>query len=263
MMSVRGTPDDLRGARILLTNDDGYGAPGLACLYGIMAELCDDLWVVAPETDQSGAGHSLTLRRPLRITERDTRRYSVDGTPTDCVLLALNRIMRDRRPDYVFSGINLGTNLGEDVTYSGTVSAAFESVVLGVPAIAFSQETGPDSNAEWSVPKARLAGLARTLIERGWPRDTVINVNFPHAGDRGVTGIAATRLGRHKIGDQTVRAHDPAGRPYYWIGDMDTAPDPGDGSDVAAVANGLISVTPLSLDFTDRRTLADLEGVFG
>ena len=254
----RTFPSDLRGARVLLTNDDGYDAAGLACLRTIMAGLCDDVWVVAPETNQSGAGHSLTLRRPLRITERDEKCYSVDGTPTDCVLLAINRIMADHRPDFVFSGVNHGTNLGDDVTYSGTVSAALEAEVLGVPSIAFSQELDETGATDWSGARGGLAGLAQALVARGWPSDTLINVNFP----REAAGVAVTRLARHKVGDQTVPESDASGETRYWIGDMHTS-EPGDATDVAAVARGLVSVTPLMLDFTDYRTLADLAAALG
>ena len=255
-VTVRRFPAGLRGARILLTNDDGHDAAGLECLRTIMAGLCDDLWVVAPETNQSGTGHALTLRRPLRITPRGGKRYTVDGTPTDCVLLAINRIMADHRPDFVFSGVNHGTNLGDDVSYSGTVGAALEAGVLGVPAIAFSQELGAAGGTDWSVPRAELAGIVRTLVARGWPADTLINVNFP----REASGVAATRQARHKAGDQTVPAGSGGDR--FWIGDMHTT-EPGEGTDVAAVAAGLISVTPLTLDFTDYRTLADLAAVSG
>ncbi|MCY4589871.1 MAG: 5'/3'-nucleotidase SurE [Alphaproteobacteria bacterium] len=249
---------DLRRARVLLTNDDGYDAAGLACLRTIVAGLCDDVWVVAPETNQSGAGHSLTLRRPLRITERGEKRYSVDGTPTDCVLLAINRIMADHRPDFVFSGVNHGTNLGDDVTYSGTVSAALEAEVLGVPSIAFSQELDEAGATDWACARDGLAGLVRTLVARGWPSDTLINVNFP----REASGVAVTRLARHKVGDQTVPESDASGETRFWIGDMHTT-EPGDGTDVAAVAAGLVSITPLMLDITDYRTLADLAAALG
>ncbi len=254
----RSFPADLRGARVLLTNDDGYAAAGLAFLRTVMAGLCDDLWVVAPETDQSGAGHSLTLRRSLRITERGEKCYSIDGTPTDCVLLAINRIMVDHRPDFVLSGVNHGTNLGDDVTYSGTVCAALEAEVLGVPSIAFSQELDEAGATDWSAAREGLAGLVQAMVACGWPSDTLINVNFP----REAGGVAVTRLARHKVGDQTVPESDASGETRFWIGDMHTI-EPGDGTDVAAVAAGLVSVTPLKLDFTDYRTLADLAAALG
>lgn len=258
-------PLDLSRARILLSNDDGYDAPGLALLHRIARTLSDDVWVVAPETQQSGAGHSLTLFRPLRIKQRDERVYSVDGTPTDCVLLAVNQILADRPPDIVLSGVNSGANLGEDVTYSGTIAATFEATILGVPAIAFSQELDGRGETDWSVPEARLADLTRSLVERGWPRNTLINVNFPPVPNDAVTGVLATRQGRRKIGDHIAEARDPRGRPYYWIGEIRMPEDRQAavqaGTDVAAIEEGAISVTPIHLDFTDRDTLADLTRV--
>ncbi len=251
-------PLDLSRARILLSNDDGFDAPGLALLRRIAGTLSDDVWVVAPETEQSAAGHSLTLRRPLRIRERGARAFSVDGTPTDCVLLAINRIMADRPPDIVFSGVNFGANLGEDVTYSGTVAAAFESVILGAPAIAFSQHLDANGETDWAAAEAGLAGLARRLAARGWPDNTLINVNFPPAPAG--AGAAATRQGRRKVGDNIAMARDPRGRPYYWIGEarMAEAARDAEDDDTAAVERGAISVTPIRLDFTDRDALPGL-----
>lgn len=253
-------PLDLSRARILLSNDDGFDAPGLAVLRRIAATLSDDVWVVAPETEQSGAGHSLTLRRPLRIRERGARAFSVDGTPTDCVLLAINRIMADRPPDIVFSGVNFGANLGEDVTYSGTVAAAFESVILGAPAIAFSQHLDANGETAFAAAEAGLAGLTRKLAARGWPDNTLINVNFPPAPPGARPAAAATRQGRRKLGDNIAMARDPRGLPYYWIGEarMAGAPPDGEEDDTAAVERGAISVTPIRLDFTDRDALPGL-----
>ena len=251
-------PLELRQARILLSNDDGFDAPGLAMLRRIAESLCDDVWVVAPETEQSGAGHSLTLRRPLRIHQRGPKSYCVDGTPTDCVLLAVNHIMRDHRPDLVLSGVNRGANLGEDVTYSGTIAAAFESTILGVPAIAFSQELTPEGETDWHATEARLGGLIQQLVATGWPRNTLINVNFPPVPANEITGVAVTSQGRRKTGDHITRALDPRGRAYYWIGEQRMVEIAAPGTDVAAIADGAISVTPITLDFTDRATRDDL-----
>jgi 5'-nucleotidase len=254
-------PLDLKGARILLSNDDGFGAPGLVILRRILESLCDDVWVVAPETEQSGAGHSLTLGRPLRIKERGPKAYSIDGTPTDCILLSINRILSDHKPDLVLSGVNRGSNLGEDVTYSGTIAAAFEATILGVPAIAFSQSLGEGDAEDWRVGEAYLGDLTKSLIQAGWPGNTLININFPSGPSDAVTGIRATKQGREKVGDHIAQAFDPRGRPYYWIGKKHIAEDVAIDTDVAAVSAGAISVTPIDLDLTDRETLDDLSRI--
>jgi 5'-nucleotidase len=254
-------PLELKGARILLSNDDGFGAPGLVILRSILESLCDDVWVVAPETEQSGAGHSLTLGRPLRIKERGPKAYSIDGTPTDCILLSINRILADHKPDLVLSGVNRGSNLGEDVTYSGTIAAAFEATILGVPAIAFSQSLGEGDSEDWRVCEAHLADLTKILVQVGWPDNTLININFPSGTSDSVTGIRATRQGREKVGDHIAQAFDPRGRAYYWIGKKHIAKDMAIDTDVAAVSVGAISVTPIHLDLTDRETLDDLSRI--
>ena len=255
-------PLDLKGARILLSNDDGFDAPGLVMLKRILELFCDDVWVVAPETEQSGAGHSLTLGRPLRIKERAPKAYSIDGTPTDCILLSINRILADHKPDLVLSGINRGSNLGEDVTYSGTIAAAFEATILGVPAIAFSQDLGEGDVEDWRVGEAHLAALTKRLVQNGWPTNTLINVNFPSGSADAVTEIRATSQGREKVGDHIAQAFDPRGRAYYWIGKKYIAEVAGIDTDVAAVLAGAIAVTPIDLDFTDRGTLCDLSRIF-
>ncbi|MDG2284048.1 MAG: 5'/3'-nucleotidase SurE [Alphaproteobacteria bacterium] len=252
---------DLKRARILLSNDDGFDAPGLAVLRGIAESICDDVWVVAPESEQSGAGHSLTLGRPLRIRERGPKAYSIDGTPTDCVLLSINRILAEHKPDLLLSGVNRGTNLGEDITYSGTISAALEATILGVPAIAFSQDLARDDSEDWRVAEAHLNGVTQRLVQNGWPANTLINVNFPAGPAAGVTGIRATRQGREKVGDHIAEAFDPRGRAYYWIGKKHLGEDGAADTDVAAVAAGAISMPPINLDFTDRETLGDLARV--
>lgn len=254
-------PLDLKRARILLSNDDGFGAPGLVMLRRIVESLCDDVWVVAPETEQSGAGHSLTLVRPLRIRERGPKAYSIDGTPTDCMLLSINRILADHKPDLILSGVNRGANLGEDVTYSGTIAAAFEATILGVPAIAFSQDLGEGDVEDWRVGEAHIADLTTRLVRSGWPANTLINVNFPAGPADAVTEVRATSQGREKVGDHIAQAFDPRGRAYYWIGKKHIAEDAAGDSDVAAVAAGVISVTPIDLDFTDRETLGELTRV--
>jgi 5'-nucleotidase len=255
-------PIDLAAARILVTNDDGIDAPGLKLLAKVARSLSGDVWVVAPEQEQSGASHSLTLSRPLRIRKLGRRRFAVDGTPTDCVLLAVNAIMRDARPTLVLSGINAGANLGEDVTYSGTVAAAMEATLLELPAIAFSQHYLDRRAIPWKTAEAHAAAVIRRLTAAPWPRNTLINVNFPAVAAAAVAGIAATRQGRRKIGDGVVERADPRGRPYYWIGPLrDEAPDM-PGTDLNAVTEGKVSLSPIYLDLTNGPALADLRKVF-
>ena len=257
-------PLDLSASRILITNDDGIHAPGLKILKAIADSLSDDVWVVAPDSEQSGVGHALTLRRPLRIHHQTERVYSVDGTPTDCVLMAVGEILADHRPDLVLSGVNHYGNLADDVTYSGTVAAAMEATILGVPAIALSQEfNGADMAVDyWQTGATHGAAVIRQLVARGWPANTLINVNFPAVDAAAVGGVRLTHQGQRKIGDQILRGTDPRGRPYYWIGAMKLDDEVPAGSDLAAVAAGHISVTPIGLNLTDRATLDQLQGCF-
>lgn len=255
-------PIDLATARILICNDDGINAPGLKLLTKVARALCPDVWIVAPEIEQSGSSHSLTLHRPLRVRRLGPRRYAVDGTPTDCVLLAVNSIMRDRRPTLMFSGVNSGANMGEDVTYSGTVAAAMEATLLQIPSIAFSQHYSNGNPVRWGTAGAHAAEVVRRLISLPWPRNTLINVNFPDVPPNAVVGIVATRQGRRKIGDAVSERVDPRGRPYYWIGPMrDEAPDR-PGTDLHAVIAGMVSLSPIYLDLTNGPALAELKKVF-
>ncbi|MGB8274154.1 MAG: 5'/3'-nucleotidase SurE [Alphaproteobacteria bacterium] len=255
-------PLDLAKARILISNDDGIHAPGLKVLEQAARALSRDVWVVAPETEQSGASHSLTLHRPLRIRRLGPRRFAVDGTPSDSVLLAINRILKDRRPALVLSGVNRGANLGEDVTYSGTIAAAMEATLLGVPAIALSQIAESDDTAKWPTAAAYIGPVVRGLTGTGWPRNVFINVNFPDIAADAVNGIRITRQGRRKLGDELVERRDPRGRPYYWIGAMRLEEAARPGTDIAAINAGAISVTPLYLDLTHEATIKKLKGAF-
>ncbi len=255
-------PLDLRRARILVSNDDGIESPGLKLLVKLARVFTDDVWVCAPETEQSGASHSLTITRPLRIRKLGARRYAVDGTPTDCVLLAVNGFMRGRRPDLMFSGINAGGNMGEDVIYSGTVAAALEATLLGVPAIAFSQHSPSGMRFAWPTAAAYLPRVVRRLVARGWPSNTLINVNFPDLPPNRVRGIQVTAQGRRKIGDNLVERLDPRGRPYCWIGPMRDEQRTRRGTDVKAVVDGYVSVTPVFFDLTSRRVLTRLRKAF-
>lgn len=253
---------DLSKARILVTNDDGVNAPGLAVLERIARSLSDDVWVVAPELEQSGASHSLTMHRPLRLKELGERRYQVDGTPTDCVLLALNHLLEDHRPDLVLSGVNHGSNMGEDVTYSGTIAAAMEATLLGVRAIAMSQRMERDTPVRWDTAERFGPEVVRKAVSQDWPRHVLINVNYPDRAPEDVTGMRVVRHGNRKIGDELVRRIDPRGRPYFWVGPVRGEKDVPEDTDIHVVTHGGISVTPIYLDLTHYAALEDLRRAF-
>src|SRR5262247_640772 len=206
-------PLSLRTSRILVTNDDGINAPGLKVLVQVAKSLTKDVWVVAPEIEQSGAAHSLTLRRPLQVRKLSSRTFAVDGTPTDCVLVAVNKLIPDRRPDLVLSGVNRGANLGEDVTYSGTIAAAMEATLLNVPAIALSQ-LREGTVIKWTTAEQFAADVIRKLTSVEWPRGVLMNVNFPIVPPDEVTGVQVVRQGRRAAGIEIVPIKDPLNRPY-------------------------------------------------
>lgn len=239
---------------ILVSNDDGIRAAGIRALEEALAPL-GDVWVVAPDREQSAASHSLSLYRPLRVEEIDARHFAVDGTPTDAVNLAINGIMK-QKPDLVVSGINHGANLGDDITYSGTVSAAMEGTLLGVPSIAVSLVTG--ERPDFSTAATFAARLAAEVIGRGLPRDTLLNVNVPNRPAGELHGYRVTRQGKRRYGDALVEHLDPRGRKYYWIGGDDLGFVPGEGTDCTAVFDGYISVTPLHLDLTNYATIGQI-----
>jgi 5'-nucleotidase len=253
---------DLSKARVLLTNDDGIGATGLAVLEKIVSELCEDVWVVAPEVEQSGAGHSLTLRRPLRLRRLGDRRFAVDGTPTDSVLMAVGHVLKEHKPDLVISGVNRGGNLGEDMTYSGTVSAAMEGTLLGVPSIALSLVTSPGNKAHWDTVERHAPDVIRRLAAAGWRQGVLINVNFPEVPPEEVTGVELVGLGHRKIGDHLEERFDPRGVAYYWIGPLRQEEPHRRDTDLGAVLEGAIAVTPVHLDLTDKPSLKALAGAF-
>lgn len=234
--------------RILVTNDDGIYSEGIKLLAGALEEI-GEVTVVAPDREQSASGHSLTLNRPLRMRQIEERWFAVDGTPTDCVSLAVMWLLEDDPPDIVVSGINFGSNLGDDVTYSGTVSATFEGSLLGVPSIAFSQEVGEHFSFERAAELARA--LVERLVETDLPRGLLLNVNIP-AGD--IDGISWTRLGRRRYRQAVVEKTDPRGRKYYWIAGTPEWHEE-EGTDYAALSSGRVSVTPLHLDLTDYGVL--------
>ncbi len=251
--------------RILITNDDGIHSPGIESCVRIAESLSDDVWVVAPEFDQSGVAHSLSLSDPLRLRNIDDRRFAVKGTPTDCVIMGVRYILKDKRPELVLSGVNRGQNIAEDVTYSGTVAGAMEGTILGIPAIALSQVYGPTTREQQSYATAEKHGpdLIRRLLKEGIPEGVLINVNFPDCEPDQVAGIAITMQGRRD--QQLLRIeprHDGRGNPYYWIAFERKQWNLPNGSDMQAVAAKRISVTPLRLDMTDEPFMTRLAQVF-
>ena len=248
--------------RILVSNDDGINSSGIRVLEKIARALSDDVWVVAPELEQSGASHSLTTRRPLRLHEIAPRRYAVDGAPTDCIVLAVKRLLRDRPPDLVLSGINAGSNVGEDLTYSGTVAAAMEATLLGIPAVALSQDFRDGAPIPWETGDAFGPDVIRRLLRRPWPDSTLFNINFPAVPPAAARGYAATSQGKREIADNLMEVVDPRGRPYYWIGPVREAGGAHPGTDVAALLDHKVSITPIHLDLTNVPVLAALHEVF-
>jgi 5'-nucleotidase len=245
--------------RILLTNDDGIHAPGLTVLEAIAAELSDDVWVCAPAEEQSGAGHSLTLHMPVRLVEHGERRFAVTGTPTDAVNLALKKLFPDGRgPDLVISGVNGGENLGDDVTYSGTISAAIEAALAGIPAVAMSQAMR-DAGHGFAAAEFWAANVLAPLLDLQMAKRTVINVNFPALPADQVKGIRVVRQGFHDYArGSLVEAVDPRGRPYFWFGLEDIEHTLDHGTDLEAVSEGYVAVTPLQFDLTHHATLGAL-----
>lgn len=244
--------------RALVSNDDGIHSPGLAALERAAAKAGFETFVVAPDREQSASAHSLTLHRPLRISKAGERRWVVDGTPTDCVNLALCKILKDTPPDFVFSGVNAGPNLGDDVTYSGTVACAFEGTLLGVPSVAFSLDyRRDDESARPDYTESEKAAFEVIELVRNDPPkgETLWNVNIPPGKPK---GYRATRMGRRRYGETVVEKLDPRGRPYFWISGAVTETH-ADGSDLTAVSQGYVSITPLHLDLTDYKTLALLD----
>ncbi|MGY6635650.1 MAG: 5'/3'-nucleotidase SurE [Erythrobacter sp.] len=248
--------------RILLTNDDGYHAPGLEVLEAIARQFSDDIWVCAPSEEQSGAGHALTLNRPVRLVKFAERRFAVTGTPTDSVVMALRQVLDDGPPDLILSGVNRGANLADDITYSGTVSAAIEGALAGVRSIALSQVHTPQSlasNAPFEAASEWGAKVLAPLIDTPLATRTLINVNFPPVAAADVKGIRVTRQGFHDYARGTVvEGKDPRGFKYYWFG-LDPIEHTLDhGTDLEAIEEGFVSVTPLQLDLTHYPTIGTL-----
>lgn len=252
--------------RILCTNDDGINAPGIKIIEDIAKQLSDDVWVVAPESDQSGVSHSLSLNDPLRLREISPRHFAVRGTPTDCVIMGVKHVMKDVRPDLILSGVNRGRNVAEDVVYSGTIAGAMEGTILGIPSFAMSQEFGVETRQHlpWDTALAHAPDIIRRVMKTGVPADTVININFPNCAPDEVAGVIVSRQGKRDQGFLQIEGRkDGRGNDYYWIGFarvLNVRPAE-QGSDLDALARKCVSVTPLRLNLTDdvyARTLADI-----
>lgn len=251
--------------RILVTNDDGIHAPGLEACARIAAALSDDVWVVAPETDQSGVAHSLSLNDPLRLRQVSEKRFAVKGTPTDCVIMGVRHLLVDQPPDLILSGVNRGQNIAEDVSYSGTVAGAIEGTILGIPSVALSQAFGlaTRDNPSYATAEAHGPKVIRTLLSEGIPAGILINVNFPDRPPQDVVGIAVAAQGKR---DQRLMRIEPRkdgrGNDYFWIAFERRKSETAPGSDLRALDEGRIAVTPLRVDQTDEPNMTRLAQLF-
>ena len=252
--------------RILLTNDDGVNATGLKVLERIARAFSDDIWVVAPTEEQSGAGHSLTLTIPVRLRKLGERRFCVTGTPTDSVMMAIAHVMKDHRPDLVLSGVNRGANLGEDVTYSGTVSAAMEGALAGIPSIALSQayaREGMGDTVPFAAAEAWAERVLRPIIDTPMAPRTLVNVNFPALPPEEVRGVRVTQQGLRDYGRlKIVQRTDTRGYDYFWFGLGPMIETPSHSTDLEAIADGYVAVTPLHLDLTHGPSLGRLAELY-
>ena len=252
--------------RILLTNDDGIEAEGLACLERIARTLSDDVWIVAPHEEQSGKGRGITLTEPLRVNRFGDKRFSVTGTPTDCIVLAVNDLM-DLKPDLVLSGVNRGHNVGEDCSYSGTVAGALQGMAFGIRSIALSQSLErfhDEVTAHWETAEAYAPPIISRLLAETWQNGVVMNLNFPARPPEDVTEVEVTVQGFRQAGEMhAVKRTDLRGRDYYWMSFRGSKQDHAPGTDLRAMDDGRISVTPLHIDLTHKASVHDLKGVLG
>jgi 5'-nucleotidase len=251
--------------RILLSNDDGIHAPGLEVLEAIAATLSDDVWIVAPEVERSGAGRAITLTEPVRVRHINDKRFACSGTPSDCILLGIGEIMKGARPDLVLSGINRGQNLAEDTSVSGTVAVAMQAMQMGVPAIALSQAMNfrAGEPIPWETAAHHGPDVIKRLLGQGWPRNVVLNVNFPDCLPGDVAGTDVTFQGvRDEATNHVDRRDDLRGNAYYWIGYHGKLSKPPVGSDLRAIYDNRISITPLHLDMTEHSALIALRQAF-
>ena len=253
--------------RILVTNDDGIHAEGLDVCEQIARTLADDVWVIAPEYDQSGVSHSLSLNDPLRLRQVAERRFAVRGTPTDCIIMGARHVLKDKGPDLVLSGVNRGRNAGEDVIYSGTIAGAMEGAMLGIPSLALSQAYKSRNGRPpyWETSMRFAPDIIRRVLAEGMPRDVLVNVNFPDCPPEAVKGIAVTAQGRRRQERLHIdERRDGRGNPYYWIAYVrQGAVKAANGTDFAALDECCVAVTPLKLDMTDEPFMTRLAELFG
>lgn len=251
-----------RVGRILISNDDGIDAMGLQVLEAIAGEIADEVWVCAPDSNCSGYGRSTTLKREISARKHGDRRFSCDGTPTDCVILAVNHLMKDNLPDLVLSGVNLGMNVSDDITCSGTIGAAWEATVYRIPAIALSQKYDPsrplDDPTVFNPTRRYGTKIVQTLLQRGWPEHVLMNVNFPSVWDEAAKGVKSVSVGRHKVSDEILMG---SGEHTYRIGKQRQKTEYETSTDIGALREGWITVCPLSIDMTDHALRRDLDSL--
>lgn len=242
-------PNDILLPRILLTNDDGFDSPGLQTLAGIAAEFTKEIWIVAPAEDQSGAAQKISLREAIRTTRRGERSWAIKGTPSDCVALALDHLMADARPNLVLSGINATSNVGDENNLSGTVGAALTALMLGVPAIAISQDGSARDQIPWDTSREVLPLVLRSLLANGWRKETVLSINIPNLPPEKITGYAWARQAQKNIAAvKAYRRISPRNEEYFWLALHEKEPAPHPQNDIDIMASGLVSVTTLSQD---------------
>lgn len=243
---------------ILVTNDDGVHSPGLISLFDAMKNL-GDTYVIAPDRERSAVGHALTMHRPLKVEELREHVYQINGTPTDCVAVGVNKMLPER-PAFVVSGINKGANLGDNITYSGTVSAAIESTIMGIPAFAVSLATQKQSRSLHFETASRVAlDIGKYILNNSLPYDTLLNVNVPHAEVAGIKGMKLTRQGKRVYDGSIQETFDPHGEKHYWIGGGKPYWEHGEDTDIQAVQDNYISITPIHLDLTNYEALKFLK----
>jgi len=246
---------------ILITNDDGIHSPGIIALSTAMREI-GDVYIVAPDRERSAVSHSLTLHRPLRVERLRENVYSIDGTPTDCVILAIKKLLPDK-PTLVASGINRGGNLGGDITYSGTVSGAIEGTIMGIPSFAISLVTGEEAQSvHFETASFFATKIAKFILEKSLPPDTLLNINVPNVDKTKIKGIRFTHQGKMVYSNSIKEIHDPKGRMHYWIGGTQLNVEHDDDTDIQSVKEGYVSITPIHLDLTNYEALNYLKSNF-
>ncbi|MEM7301058.1 MAG: 5'/3'-nucleotidase SurE [Pseudomonadota bacterium] len=249
--------------RILLTNDDGINAPGLEVLERIARQFSDDVWTVAPETDQSGVGHAMTLSAPMRLRKVGDQKFALTGTPTDCVIMAVREVL-DRKPDLILSGVNAGQNIGDHVLYSGTVAGAMEGAFLGIPAMALSQafDFGGSRTVPWNTVETAASEAISKVLAANLPADVFVNINFPNCAPEEIVETVVVSQGKFEHGLFIDKRRDGRGVSYYWLTFGGPPPDVKPETDVEALRDNKIAVSPLKLDLTEERCMAALKSSF-